>query len=407
MQYTHYFSKFTCYIFINLLSLIASIKAMTWITRHYERDFGQMTQKGKVLAIYGSRQVGKTSLINRMVQESASIFRGDGNDLDLQEVLSSQRLSTLKSAFGGYDLLFIDEAQKVPGIGNALKLLIDHDPGLTIIASGSSSFDLSNKLGEPLTGRQNVYTLFPVSILELTSNMGQMKVLQGLEDMLVYGSYPETMTAANNERRIAYLTNLKNSFLLKDILELENVRNASKLVDLLRLLAYQIGNEVSLNELSNQLGIAKQTVERYLDLLEKVFIIKKVQGFSRNLRKEITKTHRYYFWDNGIRNSIINNYNATRLRNDTGQLWENFLFMERLKSREYLGINANCFFWRTYDQKEIDLVEEREGRLFGYEFKLNAKKRSPPGLWTETYPEASFKVIDKENFFEFLLPPRF
>ncbi len=359
-----------------------------------------------MLAIYGSRQVGKTSLINRMVQDSASTFRGDGNDLDLQEVLSSQRLSTLKSAFGGYDLLFIDEAQKVPGIGNALKLLIDHDPGLTIIVSGSSSFDLSNKLGEPLTGRQNVFTLFPVSVLELTANMGQMKVLQLLEDMLVYGSYPETMIAANNERRITYLTNLKNSFLLKDILELENVRNASKLIDLLRLLAYQIGNEVSLNELSNQLGIAKQTVERYLDLLEKVFIIKKVQGFSRNLRKEVTKTHRYYFWDNGIRNSIINNYNASRLRNDTGQLWENFLFMERLKSREYLRIQANNFFWRTYDQKEIDLVEEREGRLFGYEFKLKAKKQSPPRLWTETYQDAGFQVIDKENFFEFLLPKK-
>lgn len=380
---------------------------MTWIPRYYEQQFGQMVRKGKVLAIYGSRQVGKTSLINRMVQDSASTFMGDGNDLDLQEILNSQRLSTLKSAFGGYDLIFIDEAQKIKGIGNALKLLIDHDPGLTIIASGSSSFDLSNKLGEPLTGRQNVFTLFPISILELAANMGQMKVIQLLENMLVFGSYPETMTAANNEQRIAYLTNMRNSFLLKDILELESVRNASKLIDLLRLIAYQIGNEVSLNELSNQLGIAKQTVERYLDLLEKVFIIKKVQGFSRNLRKEVTKTHRYYFWDNGIRNSIINNYNATRLRNDTGQLWENFLFMERLKSREYLRVHANSFFWRTYDQKEIDLVEEREGKLFAYEFKLNAKKRSPPKLWAETYKEADFQVIDKENFFEFLLPSAF
>jgi hypothetical protein len=231
-----------------------------------------------------------------------------------------------------------------------------------------------------------------------------MKVLQSLENLLVFGSYPETLTSKNNEHKIRYLSNLKNSFLLKDILELENIRNASKLLDLLRLLAYQIGAEVSLNELSGNLGLAKQTVERYLDLLEKVFIIKKVQGFSRNLRKEVTKTHRYYFWDNGIRNALINNYNPFPVRNDTGQLWENFLFMERLKTREYLHIQANSFFWRTYDQKEIDLVEERAGKLFAYEFKLKAKKHTPPRLWSNTYPEAEFSVIDRENFLNFLTP---
>ena len=377
---------------------------MDWITRYYERYFGEMLQQGKVLAIYGSRQVGKTSLINRMIENGAGVYKGDGNDFDLQEILNSQRISTLQNAFGGYKTIFIDEAQKISGIGHALKLLIDHVPDITIVVSGSSSFDLSNKLGEPLTGRQNVYRLMPVSVLELVHNQGRMKVIQQLENLLIFGGYPETITAGNNEQRIRYLTNLRNSFLLKDILELENVRNASKLIDLLRLLAYQIGNEVSLNELSNQLGLAKQTIDRYLGLLEKVFIIKKIRGFSRNLRKEVTKTHRYYFWDNGIRNTIINNFNPTSIRNDTGQLWENFLFMERLKTREYLSIHANSFFWRTYDQKEIDLVEERDGKLFGYEFKLKAKRLAPPKLWVDTYKDAGFQVIDKENFMEFLIP---
>ncbi len=377
---------------------------MAWITRYYEPYFSEMLQQGKVLAIYGSRQVGKTSLINRMIKNGAGVYKGDGNDFDLQEIFNSQRISTLQNTFGSYKTIFIYEAQKITGIGHTLKLIIDHLPDVTIVVSGSSSFDLSNKLGEPLTGRQNVYRLMPVSVLELVHNLGGMQVIQQLENLLIFGGYPETITAGNNEQRIRYLTNLRNSFLLKDILELENVRNASKLMDLLRLLAYQIGNEVSLNELSNQLGLAKQTIERYLDLLEKVYIIKKIRGFSRNLRKEVTKTHRYYFWDNGIRNTIINNFNPRSTRNDTGQLWENFLFMERLKTREYLGIFANSFFWRTYDQKEIDLVEERDGKLFGYEFKLKAKRLTPPKLWIETYKDAGFQVIDRENFIQFLNP---
>ncbi len=376
---------------------------MEWIRRYYEDKFDRILQEDKVLVLHGSRQVGKTSLVNRVIKTGKDVFRGDGNDLDLQEILNSQRLSVIQSALGGYKLVFIDEAQKINNIGEAIKLMIDHSPGITIILTGSSSFQLSGKLGEPLTGRQNVHLLFPLSILELVNHMGRMEVLRRIDNLLVFGSYPETLTADNNDNRIKYLLNLRNSYLLKDILEMENIRNASKLFDLLRLLAFQIGMEVSLNELSNQLGLAKQTVERYLDLLEKVFIIKKVQGFSRNLRKEISKTHRYYFWDNGVRNAIINNFNPLKMRNDAGMLWENFLFTERLKTQEYLMIHANNFFWRTYDQKEIDMVEERDGKLYGYEFKLQAKNIKAPGLWTETYSEAEFKVIDRENFLDFLL----
>jgi len=375
---------------------------VNWIKRYYEERFDQMLQRGKVLVIFGSRQVGKTSLINRMIQKGADIFMGDGNDLDLQDIFNSQRLSVIQNALGGYKMIIIDEAQKIINIGQALKLLIDHIPNTTIIVTGSSSFDLSNKLGEPLTGKQKVYTLFPVSILELVQDTGKMNVMGLLENLLIYGAYPEILTARKNEQRIECLVNLRNAYLLKDILELENIRNPSKLFDLLRLLAFQIGSEVSLNELSQQLGIAKQTIDRYLDLLEKVFIIKKVQGFSRNLRKEITKTHRYYFWDNGVRNALISNFNPLKQRNDIGMLWENFLYTERLKTQQYLGVFANNFFWRTYDQKKIDMIEEREGKLFGYEFKWKSKMQKAPRLWTETYPDATYKVIDQDNFLEFL-----
>jgi len=375
---------------------------MEWIKRYYEGQFDQMLMKGKVLILYGSRQVGKTSLVNRLIKDYARVFCGDGNDMTVNEILSSQKLSVILNAFKGYELVFIDEAHKIRNIGNALKLLIDHEPGLKVIASGSSSFDLSNKLGEPLTGRQNVYILYPIALLELVEQTGRMHVIQQLENFLIFGTYPEVITANNNEQRIEYLQNLRDSFLLKDILELENIRNSSKLLDLLRLLAFQIGNEVSVNELGKQLGIAKQTVERYLDLLEKAFIIKKIQGFSRNLRKEVTKTHRYFFWDNGVRNAVINNFNYLNLRNDVGMLWENFLFMERIKKQQYHRIHSNNFFWRTYDQKEIDMVEERDGKLFGYEFKWQSKKTKPPKLWLESYNNADYQVINKENFIDFL-----
>lgn len=373
-----------------------------WITRYYESQFNSMTKPGKVLTIYGSRQAGKTSLLKKLTTGLPKLFQGDGMDLDLQQILSSQNLGILTNAFKGYQTIFIDEAQKVPNIGISLKLLIDHHPEMTIIATGSSSFDLANQVGEPLTGRQNIYTLFLIAVLELAQQFGRMHIIQQLNSYLVYGTYPEVVTAENNEERKQYLLNLRNAYLLKDILELESIKSPGKLFDLLRLLAYQIGNQVSLNELGNKLGLAKQTVERYLDLLDKAFIIKKVQGFSKNLRKEITKTHRYYFWDNGVRNAIINNFNPVEVRDDVGMLWQNFMFMERIKKQEYKRIYANNFFWRTYDQKEIDMVEEREGKLYGYEFKWGNRKAKAPRLWLDTYANAEYSVINKDNFINFL-----
>jgi predicted AAA+ superfamily ATPase len=300
-------------------------------------------------------------------------------------------------------MVFIDEAQRIPEAGYGLKLLIDNFPEMIILVTGSSSFDLSNKIGEPLTGRNIVRNLFPVSVLELYEQFGGMHVLQRLEELMIYGAYPEILNAASADEKKEYLMSVRDSYLLKDILELENIRNPSKLNDLLKLLAFQIGKEVSLNELSNSLGIARQSVERYLDLLEKTFIIKKVGGFSRNLRKEIVKTSRYYFWDNGIRNAIVNNFNLPLQRNDVGMLWENFLFMERLKTKSYRRIFSNDYFWRTYDQQEVDLVEDRDGKLYAYEFKWNPRKAKAPKAWTDAYPDSEFLVISKENFLDFLI----
>ncbi len=244
--------------------------------------------------------------------------------------------------------------------------------------------------------------LFPISVIELKQQFGGMHIIQNLENYLVYGMYPEILKTGNSKDKISYLFELRNSYLLKDILELENIRNADKLYDLLRLIAFQIGKEVSLSELGNALELAKQTVSRYLDLLEKTFIIKKIGGFSRNLRKEVTKTNRYYFFDNGIRNAIINNFNMVETRNDIGMLWENFMIMERIKKQHYHEIYSNNYFWRTYDQKEVDFVEERDGKLFGYEFNWKAKKTKIQQEWLNTYDNASFEIINKENFLQFL-----
>ena len=354
--------------------------------------------------MYGPRRVGKTELIRKIISNfQGKIYSGTGDNQELRELIASQQLGKLSAAFGNYGLIFIDEAQRIPEVGLGLKLLIDQFPDLIIIVTGSSSFDLSNKIGEPLTGRSNIRILFPLSVYELYQQFGGMEIIQMLDELLIFGAYPEVLNSDLMDEKTEYLLSIRDSYLFKDVLELENLRNPAKLTDLLKLLAFQIGNEVSLNELSNQLGIAKQSVERYLDLLEKTFIIKKVGGFSRNLRKEVVKTARYYFWDNGIRNAIINNFNPLSQRNDTGMLWENFMFMERLKTKEYKRIFANNYFWRTYDRQEIDLVEEREGKLFGYEFKYSPRKIKAPKAWSETYPESEFAVVSKDNFLEFLL----
>jgi len=373
-----------------------------WYSRIYETKETYL-KKGKVNLMYGPRRVGKTSLIKQLLKDiTKKVFLGDGDDIQLRKILSSNDKTRILSALQDYDYIFIDEAQRISDIAWGLKILVDNLPETIIIASGSSSFQLSSQVGAPLTGRSITSMLFPISTIELKQQFGGMHIIQNLENYLVYGMYPEILNTGNSKDKISYLFELRNSYLLKDILELENIRNADKLYDLLSLIAFQIGDEVSLSELGNALELAKQTVSRYLDLLEKAFIIKKIGGFSRNLRKEVTKTNRYYFFDNGIRNAIINNFNMLETRNDIGMLWENFMVMERIKKQHYHEIYSNNYFWRTYDQKEVDFVEEREGKLFGYEFKWKVKNTKIQQEWLNTYDNASFEIINKENFLQFL-----
>ena len=303
---------------------------------------------------------------------------------------------------GNNNILIIDEAQKINQIGRILKLMIDELEGLKIIVTGSSAFDLSHQVGEPLTGRKFTFMLFPIAQCELLQQENLLQTRSNLEERLIYGSYPEIFNHTALEDKTDYLSELVNSYLFKDILVLDNIKNSSKLINILRLLAFQIGMEVSINEIARQIGLNKGTIEKYLDLLSKVFVIFKVEGFSRNLRKEISKSSRYYFWDNGVRNYLISNFNTMTIRNDIGQLWENYIISERLKFQNYNQLHVNNYFWRTYDKQEIDWIEERGGKIFAYEIKYNKNKVKIPGAWKTAYPEADFKVINKDNYLEFI-----
>ncbi|PID85100.1 MAG: hypothetical protein CSB13_09785 [Chloroflexi bacterium] len=373
------------------------------INRFYDDLIDEYLVPNKALLIYGPRQVGKTTLVTQYLERChEQVYSSSGENAQLQAVLNSNDFSRIIPYFSHYDLVVIDEAQKIENIGQGLKIIVDQIPGIKVIATGSSSFALSNKLGEPLVGRQKVKHLFPVSVQELTDNYGGAYVWENLDNLLVFGAYPEVITAVSLIEKKEYLAQLRDAYLYKDILELEQIRASKKILDLLRLLAYQIGSEVSLQELGNSLGMSKNTVARYLDLLEKAFVLINVGGFSRNLRKEVTKTSRYYFYDLGVRNAIINNFSYPNERTDTGQLWENFLFIERMKKLEYQQIFANFYFWRTWDRQEIDLVEERDGKLFGYEFKYGQKTPKAPKAWQKAYPDAAFAVINRDNFLDFV-----
>lgn len=374
------------------------------IYRHYAEQIKNLLEPNKVLILYGPRQVGKTTLVNNFLKTyTGKVYSSTGEDRLLSDVLNSEEFSKIIPFFKDYDLIFIDEAQKIKNIGQGLKIIVDQIPGINVIATGSSSFSLASKVGEPLVGRQKLLRLYPISILELKKDLGGGKIEENLKNLLVYGTYPEVVTKESFDEKRTYLKQIRDSYLYKDILELDKVKNSKVIYDLLQLLAYQIGHEVSHSELANTLNIDRKTVARYLDLLEKSFVIINLGGFSRNLRKEVTKTSRYYFYDNGIRNSIINNFNFLDDRDDVGQLWENFLFIERLKKQEYLNIHSNNFFWRTWDQDEIDLIEQRDGKLYGFEFKYSPKKNpKAPKLWLKTYKEAEYEVINKDNYLDFI-----
>lgn len=374
------------------------------ISRYLKSTILNKIGKNKVILLFGTRRVGKTWLIEQITAEAniAYLFL-NGEDQDIQSLLATRTAANYKRILGNSKLLVIDEAQVIPEIGKILKLLIDSFKDLTIIASGSSAFDLSNQTGEPLTGRSITYHLYPVAQLELALNENGLQTTQNLEERLIFGSYPEIFQLETLAEKAQYLTELVKSYLLKDILIYENIQNSNKLFDLLKLIALQIGSEVSIDELSRSLGISKNTVDRYLDLLSKVFIIYKVGGYSNNLRKEVTKSSKWYFYDNGIRNAIINDFRLLSLRNDQGILWENYGFSERIKKTNYEQQGAQYYFWRTYDQQEIDLIETKNGELVAVDFKWGNQKKKIPGFFAKNYPNASFSIINKENYLDFIL----
>lgn len=377
------------------------------IKRYYLDRISSMLQPGRVLAIYGARRSGKTTLIEDFLKTwtDGRYFLGTGEDRAVKEVLGSSDVNLIRSSFSGYSLVVIDEAQAMSNVGAGLKLLVDTLPEVKVIASGSSSFQLASGIGEPLTGRRRTATLYPIAAMELDAEFGGMALRQRLDELLVYGSYPEVLTTENAQDKAEALHELCNSYLFKDILAFERLRNADKIHRLLSLLAFQVGKEVSITELGTALGLNRLTVERYIDLLEKTFVVFRIPGFSRNLRSEVTKTSRYYFRDNGIMNAVVNNFNPLSMRNgnDVGALWENYIVTERMKKQEYSRIISNNYFWRTYKRQEIDLVEERGGRLYGYEIKYGKANPSAPSLWKENYPDATYQVISRQNYANFII----
>ncbi len=372
------------------------------INRYLENKIIASLKPGHVVALLGARRVGKTVLMEeiRAKLSGSKILMVQGDNLDVSEILSSQRKSVLERLVKGYDFLFIDEAQAIPGIGKNLKLMVDTIPSLAIFISGSSAFDLRSNTGEPLTGRSTFLNLYPFAQLELGQDFLTAK--ENLENQLIYGSYPQVYFAQNDTEKRSILENIRDGYLLKDLLMFDNLKSPLFVVNLLRLIAFQIGNEISYSELGRSLNADNKTVKRYLELLEKMYVLFSLNGFSRNLRKEYTKSPRYYFWDNGIRNAIISNFNSLNLRDDIGKLWENYCISERMKRNHYYEKSGNNYFWRTYDQMEIDYIEETDGMLTGYELKW--KKGSSKGTRTfiETYERAKVEIVNQENYLDFI-----
>jgi predicted AAA+ superfamily ATPase len=373
--------------------------------RKIERQIEDKIGKNKVLLIMGTRRVGKTVLI----QEIKTKFNGESlllnaEDFDVQEILKNRTVANYKKLIGKATLLILDEAQVIDEIGAILKLMIDSMPGLTIIATGSSSFDLLNKAGDPLTGRQYQFHLYPLAQLEIGEDENYAETVQHLDERLIFGCYPEVFQFSSYQEKSVYLQQLVQSYLLKDILAYEGIRNSDKIIRLLRLIAFQTGREVSYTELGTQLGMSKNTVENYLDLLSRVFIIHRLPAYSTNPRKEISKGSKWYFYDNGIRNAIINDFRLPALRNDMGSLWENYLLAERIKKNAYQEKNVQYYFWRNYNQQEVDLIELTNGEINGFEFKYTTdKKTKVPPAFSAFYKDASYTVISKSNYLDWIL----
>lgn len=359
--------------------------------------------KGKVIVLAGARQVGKTTLLKQLLRNKEGVLWLNGDEMQVQNLFNNASADRLLSEFGNNKIVILDEAQRIKDIGLRLKLIADADSDIQMIATGSSAFELANKVNEPLTGRKWEYQMFPLSFGEMVAHHGKMKEMRMLPKRIVYGYYPEVVTSEGNEVEILKL--LTDAYLYKDILSWENIKHPDKLQTLLRALAYQVGSQVSFNELSQMCSLDSKTVERYVTLLEQCYIIFRLPSFSRNLRHELKASRKIYFYDNGIRNALIADYSAPEIRQDIGALWENFVVSERMKCNEYYSHWVNRYFWRTTQQQEIDYLEEGGGKLQAYEIKWNARKKATiTKTFTDAYPDTAFKVITPDNIAEFLLP---
>ncbi len=358
-------------------------------------------RRKKVIVLLGARQVGKTTLLSELQSNKEKTLSLNCDNIDDRLSLEDRTSTELKYLISSYDMVFIDEAQRVKNIGLTLKMIGDLKLDTQVIVTGSSSFDMANEINEPATGRLIEYNLYPFSLVELATNTSEREERRLLENRLIYGLYPEVVTEPGDAKRT--LMSLTNNYLYKDLFSYKGLKKPDVIQKLVRALALQLGSEVSYNELSNLLGIDKETVENYICLLEKCFVVFRLDSFSRNLRNEIKKGKKVYFYDNGIRNAVISNFAPLELRTDVGALWENLMVSERVKRDAYLGHFAQLYFWRTHDQKEIDLIEEQDGILKTFEFKWNVKaKSSQPKVFMETYPNSTYDIITPENFWDFV-----
>ncbi len=373
------------------------------IHRILEDRIKDILGQGKAIVIMGARQVGKSTLLESIFRNRQDVLWMTGDDIDIQSLFRDMTSTRIKTLLGSAKVLVIDEAQRIADIGLRLKLITDHVKGVQLIATGSSSFELASKVNESLTGRKREFRMFPVTFGEMTVHATLLDELRLIPHRMVFGYYPEVVSSPGDEQVV--LKELSDSFLYKDVLSLDQISKPDKVVRLLKALAFQIGSQVSYNEVGQLIGLDPKTVERYVDILEKSYIIFRLGSFSRNLRNELKASRKIYFWDLGIRNMLIGNLSQVENRTDAGALWENFVIAERLKRNAYNGSIAQCWFWRTQQQKEIDYLEEENGQLHAYEFKWNDKKSSVhvPESFTKAYPDAQFQVVTPRNVDEFLL----
>lgn len=371
------------------------------LTRILQQKIEECFFKKKAIIIYGARQVGKTTLIKEIQKKlfKDSIFL-NCDEPDIRTSLTNVTSTELKNLIGNKRVIFIDEAQRVLNIGLTLKLLVDNFPDMQVVATGSSTLDLSNEIVEPLTGRKYEFHLFPFSMVELQQKYSLIEIRRMLEKRMIMGMYPEIVENTDEDQML--LKDLASSYLYKDVLQYRDIRRPELLEKLLTALAIQVGNEVSYNELANLLGVTKQTVGNYIQLLEKSFVIFRLPPFSRNLRNELKKLRKIYFYDTGIRNAIINLFNPLHQRLDAGQIWENFMISERIKWNANNKNMLNYYFWRTHSQQEIDYIEDKEGKLSAFEFKWKSSKERIPKAFVNTYPDSTVEFVRSNNFEEFV-----